>query len=324
MALILLYHRVADLASDPQRLAVSPDRFGQHLEILNTHFSPMSLPELVERAHRKSLPPESVALTFDDGYADNLENAKPLLERWRVPATVFVTTDYVGGDREFWWDDLERVLLTEGRLPTLLRLQIGTLTREWDLGGAAEWSAAMCRQHMAWHVERKDDPTPRHRVYRELCGLLRICPAEVRDNALRDLESQAQGPPGPRSTHRVLSAAGITQLSQWPLIDVGAHSATHPTLAALSRDEQKREILSSKSVVAALTERKTSAFAYPFGTSSDYSKATVDIVRDAGFSCACAAVPGRIGSKVDPLQLPRLLVRNWEGAEFRDRLLKWA
>lgn len=323
MGLILLYHRVSELASDPQRLAVSPDSFSKHLEVLAAHFRPMRLSALVDHAGRNTLPADAVAVTFDDGYADNLERAQPLLEKWHVPATVFVATAYIGGDREFWWDELERLVLTEGRLPRVLRLRIGSATRHWDLGGAAEYDAAMRAEHAAWHIERRDDPTPRHHAYRELCAVLRTCAPTVRDAALRELANQSQGGVSPRSTHRVLNAPELAQLKQGPLIDVGAHSANHPALAALSLDEQEHEIRSSKSVVEALTGCAPTAFAYPFGTSSDYSKATIDLVREAGFSCACVATPGGVGSKGDPFRLPRLIVRDWQPGEFEARLREW-
>jgi peptidoglycan/xylan/chitin deacetylase (PgdA/CDA1 family) len=323
MGLILLYHRVCDLVSDPQRLAVSPDRFSRQLEVLSAQFSPMTLPALVEHARRNTVPSGAVAVTFDDGYADNLENAKPLLERWGVPATVFLATAYVGGDREFWWDDLERLLLMPGRLPQMLRLRIGPATREWDLGRAARYDIETSRQFAGWHVERKDDPTPRHRVYRELCGLLRACPTKERDAVLQDLADLAHPSVGPRSTHRPLTAREVPELTRGGSTDIGAHSASHPTLSALSLEAQKAEILSSKSRVEALTGRSTTAFAYPFGMPGDYTETTTDLVRDAGLSCACAAAPGRIGPKTDPFRLPRVLVRDWEAATLEAHLKAW-
>ena len=63
------------------------------------------------------VPSAGVVVTFDDGYADNFHNAKPLLERYEIPATVFVTTGYLQDQREFWWDELERILLQPGTLP---------------------------------------------------------------------------------------------------------------------------------------------------------------------------------------------------------------
>jgi peptidoglycan/xylan/chitin deacetylase (PgdA/CDA1 family) len=323
MGLILLYHRVCELASDPQRLAVSPDRFSKQLEVLDAHFRLMELPVLMEQASRHALPSDAVAVTFDDGYADNLEYAQPLLEKWRVPATVFVATGYIGGDREFWWDDLERLLLTEGCLPRLLRLTIGTDTREWNLDGAADYDAAMYARHRSWHVEEREDPTPRHRVYRELCGRLRSCSPAVRDDLLRELSDQARGTAGPRPTHRALSANEVRQLNRGPSIDIGAHSASHAALSALPLDEQKEEILSSRSAVERLTGCMPGAFAYPFGTASDYTRATVGHVREAGFSCACVATPGKVEPGGDPLRLPRLIVRDWDRDLFEDRLREW-
>jgi peptidoglycan/xylan/chitin deacetylase (PgdA/CDA1 family) len=107
VAVVLLYHRVAELAHDPWGLAVAPARFAEQVEALVTGFSPLPLGELAARMDADDLPPRSVALTFDDGYRDNLHAAEPLLARHGVPATVFVTSWYVGSGRTFWWDELE-------------------------------------------------------------------------------------------------------------------------------------------------------------------------------------------------------------------------
>jgi peptidoglycan/xylan/chitin deacetylase (PgdA/CDA1 family) len=101
-ALILLYHRVADLPSDPQLLGTAPQHFADHLEVLRKGNRPMSLHALCTALPDGKMPDRAVVVTFDDGYADNLHNAKALLERRDVPATVFVTTGYLGSPREFW------------------------------------------------------------------------------------------------------------------------------------------------------------------------------------------------------------------------------
>lgn len=324
MGLILLYHRVCDLESDPQRLAVRPDRFSKQLAVLSAQFTPVPLLELAEHARRNTLPRHAVAVTFDDGYADNLEQARPLLERFGVSATVFVASSYIGGEREFWWDDLERLLLTEGQLPQRLQMRVGRDTREWDLGSASVYGVDMCRRHAGWTVERRDHPTARHLVYRDLCGLLRTCSTADREAALEELASQAEGTQTPRGTHRPLSAADLSQLGDGGLVEIGAHSANHPTLSALPFWIQKEEIDSSKARVEALTGRRASAFAYPFGTPGDYTASTVDLVRDAGFACACVATPGRVEPGEDLLRLPRVIVRDWDVDEFRNRLKAWS
>ncbi len=86
--LILLYHRVTDVDSDPWSLCVTPDHFAEHLEVLRKYTHPMRLQQLAQGLYRRQRAGRPVAITFDDGYADNLQNAKPLLERYDIPATV--------------------------------------------------------------------------------------------------------------------------------------------------------------------------------------------------------------------------------------------
>ncbi len=111
---ILLYHRVTEVPSDPWALSVTPDHFAGHLEILREYTRPISLQQLSQGLREGNLPDCSVVVTFDDGYADNLLNAKPLLERYDVPATVFLATGLVEHWREPWWDELEQLLLQPG------------------------------------------------------------------------------------------------------------------------------------------------------------------------------------------------------------------
>jgi peptidoglycan/xylan/chitin deacetylase (PgdA/CDA1 family) len=108
-AAILLYHRIVAAPSDPWRMAVEPGHFAQHLELLSSHFHVLSLADLVASIGEKAIAPGALAITFDDGYRDNLLTAKPLLERHGAPATVFVTTGYMNLGRDFWWDKLERL-----------------------------------------------------------------------------------------------------------------------------------------------------------------------------------------------------------------------
>ena len=108
-AAILLYHRVASPASDRWRMAVSPERFAEQLEVIAARFVPLRLEELVKRLAQDAAPEGAVAITFDDGYRDVLMAAKPLLEQRGVPATVFTVSGYIDSGRAFWWDVLEQL-----------------------------------------------------------------------------------------------------------------------------------------------------------------------------------------------------------------------
>ena len=103
-SLVLLYHRVAEAQTDPWDLCVSPAHFEEHLEVLRK-FKRTRLDQIAPRRWRPS-----VSITFDDGYADNLHAAARLLKRYDTPATFFIATGYVGGSREFWWDQLARIV----------------------------------------------------------------------------------------------------------------------------------------------------------------------------------------------------------------------
>jgi peptidoglycan/xylan/chitin deacetylase (PgdA/CDA1 family) len=120
---ILLYHRVAQLGTDPQQLAVDPQTFDEQLTVLRETCTPVALGDVPGMLRARRLPRRPVAVTFDDGYRDNLHEAKPLLERHGVPATVFVASGYVGAGKEFWWDELDRL----GRADLHARVKTATL-----------------------------------------------------------------------------------------------------------------------------------------------------------------------------------------------------
>jgi len=107
--LILLYHRVGAVNKrlDPYSLTVSPENFSEHLRILK-NYNVISLSELIKRINDKNLNNNYVVITFDDGYADNLYIVKPLLEKFNIPATFFLTSGYSG--KYFWWDKLAAFL----------------------------------------------------------------------------------------------------------------------------------------------------------------------------------------------------------------------
>jgi len=183
-AVILLYHRVADLPTDPQMLAVSPARFREQLDALTRECRVLTLAGLVEGLSTGRVPPRSVVLTFDDGYEDNLVQAAPVLRERGASATVFVASGYVTDPREFWWDELERRLLLPGALPRTLSLRVGEVTRSWDLGDAAAYAEIDFERHRGWNVTHRCNPTPRHRAYRELFDWLRPMTSRDRDDAL--------------------------------------------------------------------------------------------------------------------------------------------
>jgi peptidoglycan/xylan/chitin deacetylase (PgdA/CDA1 family) len=223
---VLLYHRVADAPADAWGLAVSPTRFRQHMELLRSEFHPMTLTDLTDAARKRRVPDGAVAVTFDDGYVDNLTEALPVLEQAEVPATVFVATAYMGAGVPFWWDELETIFL-DGHAGTL-----------------AERS-----------VEHED---ANH-------GVRRLPPRQVARAMERYREEAGHSGPVPTGDKRPLTMDELERLAASPLIDLGAHTRHHADLASIPADDVREEVEGSRKDIAGWVGQPPPAFSYPFG-----------------------------------------------------------
>lgn len=318
-AAILMYHRVFDASSDPWDLCVSPQNFAEHLEHLRRHYSIVSLRNLMGALKNGNLQKGAVVLTFDDGYADNLWNAKPLLERYEVPATVFVSTGYVDSDREFWWDELERLLLLTPELPQRVHVTLNGSVFEWELGEWARLPLPGQGEHPNGGDPFSDEPTPRHRAYQDLHRML--CPLghEEREAVLGFLGSQAGTNGKVRPGYRALTSDEVSRLAEGGLVEIGSHTVTHPVLSAQPREVQRWEMVNSKRHLEAMVGDPVTTFCYPYG---DTCETTTQLAQEAGFEAACSTFQRLVRRQADPFQLPRFFVDDWDGDEFARRLYK--
>lgn len=317
---ILLYHRVAELPLDPHLLGVTPQHFAEHLEIFRKHGHPMRLQQLIQALHDGNLPHRAVVVTLDDGYADNLYNAMPLLERYGIPATVFVPTGYIGHERDYWWDELGRVLLQPGTLPETLRLKINGSPYQWELGEWAHYGEDDYRRHQCWNIKEKGNPGPRQRLFRSLFQLLVPLPEGEQRKVLDELLAWAGAESMGRPTHRTLTPEELTKLAEGGLVELGAHTMTHPVLSVLPVEAQRAEIQGSKARLEEILGCPVTSFAYPYGGRSHYTAETLAIVRETGFACACSAFADFVWQGTKRFELPRVYVRDWDGDEFARRL----
>lgn len=318
-AVILMYHRVAEVELDPWGLCVTPQHFASHLEVLQKYARPISLQQLTQAHRAGNIPHRAVVVTFDDGYADNLHNAKPILERYNIPATVFITTGHIGSQREFWWDELDRVLLQPGKLPEKLCLEINGSPQKWELGTAEEYSKEdyqRDRDRKAWEAL----PGSRLAFYYSVWQQLQSLPAQVRQQAQDEILSWAGADATARPTYRSLVLEEIHTLGQGGFVEIGAHTVTHPFLSVHSVAVQREEIQQSKAELEKLLAHPVTSFAYPFG---DYTEETVPLIPEAGFACACSVVQDRVWWQSDCFEFPRFGVENWTGEEFHKQLTRW-
>jgi peptidoglycan/xylan/chitin deacetylase (PgdA/CDA1 family) len=316
---ILLYHRIAQPAVDPQLVAVTPAHFEEQILALRRHYRVVSVSELVSNFRSGRSNGSMISLTFDDGYADNAEVALPLLQKHAVPAMFYLASGFVGSAREFLSDDLERLLLTPPQCPDALHLTIGGKPFACAMRSRDAEPESIVSDG-EWNITSKTDPEPRHRAYRALHALLRASPPAEREQVLDQLRSQC-GDHGPaRLAHRAMSWDQARDMASCELVELGAHTVNHPWLSSLTLTEQRKEIVNSKRVLEQQIGRPMTSFAYPYGTRESYTTETVAMVKGAGFGNACSNFRERICGHTDPLEIPRMVVRDWDGDQFLQRL----
>ena len=314
---ILLYHRVADVESDPWNLAVSRRNFRDHMRLLAEAGACIPLSDLTSSIANRRLPSGSVCITFDDGYSDNLVNAKPLLEEFSLPATFFLTSGYLQGSNDFWWDALERPFFRKERIPSTLQIEIERALLTFDFAGDTEYRDSAFKEHRQW---RAWDPplSKRHLAYYDLWQILHRVPSSTREQLLDTIQDWAgSGSNGVGSACRPLSAQEVRQLAVGPGVEIGGHSVTHPSLPLLDHESQQREIVENKRRLEELLGRRLQHFSYPHGELCDD---TVSLLKQAGYEAACTTQAFAVERSVDLFRLPRICVEDWNGEDFARRL----
>ena len=277
---ILIYHRV--LARPDPLFPGEVDRalFERQLRLLKRFYTVLPLPVALQRLQDDSLPPRAACITFDDGYADNAEHALPLLQQYGLHATFFIATGYLNGGR--MWND--RVIDAVRQSPD------ATLDLR-DLGLDCLPLASLAQRRAA--IEH-------------VLGKLKYLPFEQRQRLAVDIRRRAGG------AMRTMEQAMLTTLQLRRLhavgMGIGAHTVSHPILAAMSDRAARNDIANGKRELEQLLQAPVPLFAYPNGKADrDYGPAHVEIVKSLGFTAALATNWGvaRPGAGLDLFQLPR-------------------
>lgn len=306
-ALILGYHRIADVRHDPYALCVSPQHFAEHLEVLHRLANRARLTQLIQGLQSNQLPRRTIVLTFDDGYADTLQTVKPLLDQYKIPATVFIPTGHLGG--EFWWDELQRIVFSPEELPDCLSLQMN--------GSTYDWTAS---KETPRRLSPESSDNTRHQLLLSLYRKVLPLPTTEREKVFARLRDWTGIHADDQPLCRALSESELVQLASSDLLDIGAHSVTHPLLSELPVLAQRWEIEQSKRHLEQLLGRPVILFSYPNGS---WSTATEEMVRDAGFVGACGSHNDLVRAKSNRFYLPRFWVKNQDGPSFSRWLKRW-
>lgn len=284
---ILIFHRV--LAEQdplfPHEATIAT--FDAHMARLKAVFNVLPLDEAVVRLKTGTLPARAASITFDDGYADNVTHALPILQRHGLPATFFIATAYLDGGRMFNDTVIEAIRRTRHERLDLSSLGLG----EHDMG------SDQARTRAIGHILPRVKPLPADQREDTVARLSELADSgQLPDDLMMTTEQL-----------RSLHAAGM---------GIGAHTARHPILAGMDEQAVRKEIAEGRACLETVLGEEIRLFAYPNGKpGQDYLPEQTAIVRELGFDAALSTQPGVAVNASDHFQLPRFTP--WSSTAFR-------
>jgi peptidoglycan/xylan/chitin deacetylase (PgdA/CDA1 family) len=299
---ILMYHRVARLQCDPWGLAVDPERFDAQMAWLASERLVLQLHDFVDRLRAGDLPDDSAAITFDDGYVDNLTSALPAIRRHGVSATLFVVGGAIGRSEGFWWDELTRLIL-ENKTKVDASVTVGnhTIPLSWMAESDCPGPGQLWR---AWEKPSQ----AREVAYVAVWQALRNAPSEARLKAMRELRMLF--PVVDMERDRAMNVCELQALTAGGSFTLGGHTMTHSALPDLADTPLREELAESLAVCRGLGSSERFGFAYPYGDLDDRVHGEV---LASGFAWACTTRSGFVDrTSFDLFALPRLAVGDWQ------------
>jgi glycosyltransferase involved in cell wall biosynthesis/peptidoglycan/xylan/chitin deacetylase (PgdA/CDA1 family) len=273
---VLLFHKIPTVADPLTSGEMDLARFEHILDFLSKNATILPLPAATAALQAGKLPQRAMALTFDDGYAEWIDNVSPALRKRNLPGTFFVTTGQLSGSA-LWH---ERIVGAVRALPER------GFSLPYGFGNYTDLSL----------------PGSRTRLVEELQERLKYAPLADRVGAIEVLEAQA------RSTialPRPFDVESVRTLHNQGF-DIGAHTVHHPILNECTRAQARAEIGGSKEELEAIIGGRVHSFAYPNGRpNEDYGQEHVDMVKALGYTSAVTTSNGVSSRNSDIFQLPR-------------------
>lgn len=299
---VVTYHRVR-ASGEPignawmeSERGVDADTLRAHLAFLARHFTPVPLSD-VAAPNAKSPGRPTFAVTFDDGYEDNLTVAAPILREMGIPATFFVVSEFVGTDKRFWWESLAEMCRNAEQRPVEMRPAVSDHGRN-SLDRSKEL--------------RFDSREASERTYQWLSSIYRTLPHERVWPTLVEL-GQVMGV-APRvlgRDYRLMNWEQVLQLQALGF-EIGGHTMTHANLGAGEPAAISREIVGCLEALQARLGRPVRSFAYPYGGPANRSETAIRALQAAGCPVAVTTDAGVIRPGTNRWLCPRIdLNKTW-------------
>ena len=287
--LILAYHGVTKREFQiPPWTLILLNTFEHQIKFIAEKYNIISLKQVVEgMKNGNSLPENPAVITFDDGYKNNLTLALPILQKYRVPATIFLTAGYIGSKEILPLDEVYLVIThPKNRSPiTISEIGLGPLLLDSE--------EAILKSYYECVRVLKSFPTKEQKIYLALLKEMLESDYEKRDIV---------------EEFRLLSHEEIEKLSKSGLIDFGAHTVSHEILTNISLEEAENEIIGSKDIIEKYLDEAITFFAYPNGTEADYNNEHIKFLEENKFICSVTTVPKLNTIKDNPYRLGRMSI----------------
>ncbi len=294
-ALILRYHRISERGRKPEvPLALPADEFDAQLAFLASRYQVVAAGQIAQvAAEGHALPPDAVAITFDDGYEDNYSQAIPLLQRHGLRATFFIAAGWIGTENVLWWD----------RLHDYIRQAAELGARPLDYQGLP--------QPLVAALDAADLRTPAGaaRLEHALVAALGSLPSppEETDNLVERIAAALGADVADPEPYRPMSWDQVRELHQAGM-EIGSHTMSHARLAHVPAERVFADLEQSKQTIERELSAPVSLLAYPAGS---YNQDVVDLVVEAGYQAAFTTESGPVAPGDDPFRLRRIGV--WAG-----------
>lgn len=290
---ILIFHRVLP-APDPLFPGeVDCQMFDRVVGWLCQWFNVLPLEKAISHLRQGTLPARPVSITFDDGYADNLLYAAPILVKHQVSATFFIATAFIDGGR--MWNDTIIESVRNSRASRLDAHFVGL-----DLLDLSS-------------VDRK------RQALSQLIPAIKHLPSPERADAVERVSASCAAS---LPNDLMLTSGQLKALRELGM-DIGAHTVNHPILAKLDYLSARKEIAESRDFLEHVLGERITLFAYPNGRrDGDYTEDHVSIARDLGFTAAVTTNPGISRKNTNLFELPRFTPWDRTRARFGLRLLQ--
>lgn len=303
-AIVLMGHRISDATSsldqEPELLeferGITQERFDDLMRYVRAKMNPVSVGEVTDFVSgQRDIPDRAVAVTFDDGYWDNYSLAYPTLKQYDIPATIYLTTGFIGTNEIQWWDRIGEILKRTEK-PNMEMREVFE-----KLGGKFEGPA----ESLGLTTSRG-----RNAAWLRLTLWLRPMPPSDIATVVQVLEELLDVDTTPhRSRHRMLGWEQVREMHKAGL-EFGAHTVTHRSFSELSESEIEKEVLDSKKAIEEKIGAPVVSFAYPFGDLPHNSDAWKNMFRKHGFRSAFLTYEGSNEVGTDPLDLRRIGIGN--------------